>query len=365
KRAAAAGCVRPDPIRLGSRNRSPRSAARRARHLRREQRKAFGRVEDVGLDVIDDLGFLAELAHRAGEADPVQHLMLARILHLLLCQLAPIAEAIAAQLLEARAIGDDIRVEPAMLLRQRAMRPARRADQRDAPRRIGKVARRRAAELEAARRARRWRRNLVRALAHHAGAGLDQLAAIAIHVEGNDRIVEAEALLLVIEIDHGVVEGMREPAGMAHLLRIGNIEAAFDQRLRQAARAFRVASDRQLGILRQSPDILIGLEDSKTAAIGLADDLVVDADAESGNAVALEILVLIIAPDEDDIGLERIEFLAQPRITGDQPIAMLARRADAIVIAPFAAHGLGPAVARGEILGFHATKLDPALQHAR
>src|SRR6185437_15912933 len=108
--------------------------------------------------------------------------------------------------------------------------------------------------------------------------------------------------------------------------RIGDVEAAFEQRLSQAARARVMAFDRQLGIARQSPYILIGLEHGEAAAIGPADDFVVDADAESGNAVALEILVLVVAPDQHDIGLERIERLAQARIAGEQPFAMDARR---------------------------------------
>src|SRR6185437_1495135 len=101
--------------------------------------------------------------------------------------------------------------EPAVLLREGPVRPARRADQRHAPRRILEEARGRAADLEAARRAWRGRRDLVLALARDGRARLHQLAAVAIDVERDDRIGEAETLLLVVEIDHRVIEGMRQP----------------------------------------------------------------------------------------------------------------------------------------------------------
>src|SRR5690348_10122854 len=174
--------------------------------MRREQREALSGVENIGLDVIDDLGALPEFAHRAGEADPVQHLMLARVFHFPLRQLAPIAEAVGTKLIIAGPIRDEVGIEPAMLLRQRTVRPARRADQGDTPGRGREVTRRGAPDLEAACWARRWRRDLVGTFADDAGAGLDELAAVAVHVKGNDRIAEAEAALLVIEIDHRVVE---------------------------------------------------------------------------------------------------------------------------------------------------------------
>src|ERR1700760_2096108 len=150
---------------------------------------------------------------------------------------------------------------------------------------------------------------------------------------------------------------------MAQIGRPGDVEAVLKQRLSEAARALMVALDRQLPVLRQAPDILVGLEHGEAAAERLADDLVVDADTERGNAVVLVILVLIVAPDKNDIGLERIELGAQLGIAGEQPVAMRTRRTDALVIAPFAAHGFGPAVARGKVLSLHPTEFDPALQH--
>ncbi len=56
-----------------------------ARHPERriEHGERLGRVEDVGLHEVDPIRLAAEGIHRAGEADPVQQFLLARVFQLL------------------------------------------------------------------------------------------------------------------------------------------------------------------------------------------------------------------------------------------------------------------------------------------
>src|SRR5689334_22351245 len=50
--------------------------------LRVKHRKALRGIEHVGFDIVDDVGAVAELGHGAGEADPVEELVLPRLLDL-------------------------------------------------------------------------------------------------------------------------------------------------------------------------------------------------------------------------------------------------------------------------------------------
>src|SRR5215467_13775765 len=120
--------------------------------LRPEQREALVRVEQVRFDVVDDFGVAAERGHCTGKADPVQELLLARILDLRGRQIAPAREIARGELIEARPVAIDIGIDPVMLRGQERVRPARRRDERDPPRAVREDARNRGADIEAARR---------------------------------------------------------------------------------------------------------------------------------------------------------------------------------------------------------------------
>src|SRR5207245_1433417 len=90
-----------------------------------KQREALVRVEEVGLDVVDDLGLAAECIHRPRQTDPIQEFLLAGVLYLFGREIAPAREIARGELVEAGPVARDIGVEPVMLFRQECMRPAR------------------------------------------------------------------------------------------------------------------------------------------------------------------------------------------------------------------------------------------------
>src|SRR5262249_6892333 len=147
-----------------------------------------------------------ERAHGAGEARPVQDLLLAAVLDRLGGQAAPGLPVSPSPRLEHPPVGPRGGAEVVSLWGPGRGAPAGRGDQRHAIGRLGQDARRRRAEIEQAlRRGRRWIEILVRDLAieYRQSAALRQhLAAVAVDGEGHDRVAEAGAV--VVEIEDGV-----------------------------------------------------------------------------------------------------------------------------------------------------------------
>src|SRR5947208_6451514 len=95
-----------------------------------------------------------------------------------------------------------------------------------------------------------------------------------------------------------------------------------------------------------APDILAGPARSR---IGLRVDPVEGEDAEGGDAILTEILILIVTPDQHDIGVERVQCLAALAEPGDKPFPVLGSRGDRV--GPFLPHRLGPARRVLQLLG--------------
>ena len=75
---------------------------------------------------------------------------------------------------------------------------------------------------------------------------------------------------------------------------------------------------------------------------GSALHLVVGHDAEGRDDIGLEILVLVVAPDDHEVGLKFVEFLPQFAEAPDQPLSGFFRRTQTLVLAELDAHGFGP-----------------------
>src|SRR5262249_32183704 len=93
-------------------------------------------------------------------------------------------------------------------------------------------------------------------------------------------------------------------------------------------------------------------------------DRLVGQDAEGRDDVFLEVLVLIVAPDQDDVWRELIESLARFPETFDQGLAVTPRCAEALVGAVLLGHRRGPAGGLPVLLG-ESRILEDALEDAR
>src|SRR5256886_12003263 len=100
------------------------------------------------------------------------------------------------------------------------------------------------------------------------------------------------------------------------------------------------------GVRPLAPDILARPARSR---IRLRVDPVEGEDAEGRDAVLTEILVLIVTPDQHDIGVERVQCLAAFAEPGDKPLPVLGRGGDRV--GPFLPHRLGPARRVLQLLG--------------
>ena len=87
------------------------------------------------------------------------------------------------------------------------------------------------------------------------------------------------------------------------------------------------------------------------AVVGLEINLVVCQDAEGRNDVLPEILVLVIAPEQDEVGVEGVNFLAElaEGVKDLGPVGFV--RGDALVVAPFGLHFGGPVGGILHVLG--------------
>jgi len=141
-----------------------------------------------------------------------------------------------------------------------------------------------------------------------------------------------EALAGVVEIHHGVGEGVSQRV-MQRLVGIGGVEAFLDQPTSQHLGS-RLVPRQVEGLVRFAPHVAGGCCEAE-AFVG--------ADAVGRDDVLLEILVLVVAPHQDEVGPEGVERGAGLLQPSDQIGAVARRRRGALVVAPLGAHGLGPA----------------------
>ena len=94
------------------------------------------------------------------------------------------------------------------------------------------------------------------------------------------------------------------------------------------------------GARRLVPDVAPG--GVALFAEGLALKLVVGQDAEGRDDVLAEVLVLVVAPDHHEIGVEGVQFLAQLAEAGHHALAQTHGGGVTLVLAVLDAHGFRP-----------------------
>ena len=117
-------------------------------------------------------------------------------------------------------------------------------------------------------------------------------------------------------------------------VRVSHVDAVIQQRACQVLAGRAVALHGEGFIVRLVPHVA-------PAAIALPRlnvDGVVSEYGERGHAVFAKILVLIVAPDQHAVGLERVEFAADLAELVDHFLAMLIGVALTAIIAPLLAH---------------------------
>src|SRR5579859_3990518 len=93
-------------------------------------------------------------------------------------------------------------------------------------------------------------------------------------------------------------------------------------------------------------------------------ELVVSQDAEGRDHVLSKVLVLVIAPDDDEVRLEVVEYLAGLADLVDDTRSMGLAHATALVRAPFLAQPLRPAIRGAQVLR-QARVLQRSLERGR
>ncbi len=134
---------------------------------------------------------------------------------------------------------------------------------------------------------------------------------------------------------------------MQRLVGVGDVDAFGEQRAREILAAGAVAfhADRVLvGLVPRVASPLVALP-------GLEVHGVVRENGKGGHAVLAKILVLIVAPDEHEVGVEGVELAADLAKLVDQVLAVLVGVRLALVIAPLLAHGGVPVFHRAKLLG--------------
>jgi hypothetical protein len=138
---------------------------------------------------------------------------------------------------------------------------------------------------------------------------------------------------VVIQQQHRVDEGVRQARLMAHGVGVADVEPLVDQRGRQvpAAGAMPFCVDHRVG--RFAPGIC-----RADPLEGTRFDRVECKDAERCNAILAEVLVLVIAPDQNEIRVERVQCRAHGAEPIDRTTAMRGRGLTGLVPGPFALH---------------------------
>src|SRR5262245_10762130 len=136
---------------------------------------------------------------------------------------------------------------------------------------------------------------------------------------------------------------------MERPVRVRDVEAFLEQARDQRLGGGAVALVDERGIARLVPRVA-GFLPARLRPRPMLDRLVGE-HAERRDDVFLEVLVLVVAPDQDDVGRELVEALARLAEALDQSLAMTPRRAEPLVRAVLLGHRRGPSGGLPVLLG--------------
>ena len=191
-----------------------------------------------------------------------------------------------------------------MLFRQKSVRPARRGNQRHPPRAIPQRPGHRRPHFHTPL-GRRPRRVKLLPILHRAAPIADNLAPVAVHQKRHHRIVKP--LPVIVQIQQRIQDSVAQPAlFVQRLIGIRHINPLLQQPPHQTPRRRLLPGILESLIRRLIPHIHPRLPVLQPK--GLALHLLVRQHTERRNNVLLEILVLVIPPDDHKIRLKSVNL---------------------------------------------------------
>src|SRR5690606_28540049 len=155
---------------------------------------------------------------------------------------------------------------------------------------------------------------------------------------------------VVVEVEDGVEERVRQARVVGLLVGVGDVDVAFEQAGGEVLGDVGAAAHPEGRVVRFAPDVRLALHVRGVAGLGPGTDLQVGVGEHrvGRDQVLAEVLVLVVAPDHHGVRVEVVDRGPYLLEALDQGLPVLGRAGRAAVVAPLAAGGLGPA---GRVLG--------------
>ena len=256
----------------------------------------------------------------------------------------PVGEVAIDQGLVQGAVAHRVGAQSVGVVAQKSVRPTRRGHHRHAPRRVAQDARSGRTQVHATggRRRRRVKVQRVVDVREKPACGND-FAAIAVDGHGQGGVVPAFAV--VVQIKNGIGEGVGQAGVVQGFVGVGHIKAGLDQAGGQVLAHIAASAQTVVHIGAFAPGIGFAAVHHGRAlrmAPGVHIHVVVSAHGEGRDDVFFEVFVLVVSPDQHQVGVEAVEFFAHAPELRDHGRAVLTCSSGAQVVGPLSAHHLRP-----------------------
>lgn len=164
--------------------------------------------------------------------------------------------------------------------------------------------------------------------------------AVTVHRDRQHRVGELPTGVVVVEEQLGVEDCVREVGTFALGVGVGDGPAAADEGVGEAPSRFSVAVERDLLVARQVPDVVLtsGVEDGERVHL----DVGVGQHAEGRDDFLAEVLVLVVPPHDEEVGVELVKGVAAAAKVVQQGFAVPRSGGRTAVVGPLVLHRLRP-----------------------